>query len=86
MLSGRNNIALMSRTKRIYNNPRIKAARYNLDDKEIHLCHGIPFTWRSWICMGRCPMCRDPSKEPKAIRNKNKADLRLQLKHELTDH
>ncbi len=73
----------MSRTRRIYNNPRIKAARYNLDDDEKHICHGIPFTRRSWICMGRCPMCRDPKREPRAIRRKNDEELRFMLKNEI---
>ena len=72
----------MTRTKRIYNNPRIKAPRYNLDDGLPHIIHGIPFTKRSWICMGRCPECSDPKKEPKAVRRKNKEDLRLRLRQE----
>lgn len=43
----------MSHTKRIYNNPNIKKAqRYNVDDKEAHIIIGIPYTYRSWICMG----------------------------------
>ena len=71
----------MSRTRRIYNNPNLKkAARYNLDDGEIHICHGIPYTRRSWICMGNCPMCRDPKREPKLIRKQNKEQFRFQLK------
>ena len=73
----------MSRTKRIYNNPRIKAPRYNIDDGETHIVHGIPFTRRSWICMGRCPQCRSPEQEPKAIRRRNKDELRIQLSREL---
>ena len=72
----------MSRTKRIYNNPRIKAPRYNIDDGGSHIDHGIPYTKRSWICMGRCPQCRNPKQEPKAIRRRNKNELRIQLLRE----
>ena len=74
----------MSRTKRIYNNPRIKAPRYNIDDGELRIAHGIPYTKRSWICMGRCPQCRNPEQEPKAIRKRNKAELRIQLLREFS--
>ena len=74
----------MSHTRRIYNNPRLKKAqRFNLDDKEIHIFTGIPYTMRSWICMGRCPMCRDPNREPKLIRKRTKERLRFELKKEL---
>lgn len=73
----------MSRTKRIYNNPRIKAARYNLDDGEVHIQHGIPYTKRSWICMGKCSMCRNPKREPRIIRRQNNRELRLILSKEL---
>ena len=75
----------MSRTKRIYNNPSVKKApRYNLDDGETHIVHGIPFTRRSWICMGRCPQCRDPKQETKAVRRRAKDELRIQLLREFT--
>lgn len=75
----------MSHTKRIYNNPRLKKAqRYNIDDGNIHPIIGIPYTRRSWICMGRCPMCRDPNREPKLIRKRAKEQFRLELKNELT--
>ena len=73
----------MSRTRRIYNNSNIKAARYNLDDGQLHINHGIPYTKRSWICMGKCPECRDSKREPRNIRKKNKEELRFQLMHEL---
>jgi len=76
----------MSHTIRIYNNPRIKAPRYNVDDKEFYIPYGIPFTKRSWICMGHCPMCRDPNREPRLIRKRNKEQFRLQLKEELKCH
>lgn len=70
----------MSRTKRIYNNPNLKkTVRFNIDENE-HYNGGIPFTKRSRICMGECPMCRDPKKEPKVVRRKNKNELRFELK------
>lgn len=76
----------MSHTKRIYNNPRLKKAqRFNLDDGEIHLSVGIPLTRRSWICMGRCPMCRDPDREPRLIRKRTKEQFRFDLESELDD-
>lgn len=74
----------MSHTRRIYNNPKLnKAQRFNIDDGEIHLWIGIPYTIRSWICMGRCPMCRDPNREPRLLRKRRKEHLRLELKSEL---
>jgi hypothetical protein len=74
----------MSHTRRIYNNPRIKKAqRFNIDDGEIHLWVGIPFTKRSFICMGRCKMCRDPNREQRLIRKRKKEQLRFELKSEL---
>lgn len=85
----------MSRTKRIYNNPRLKKTqRYYIDNppqdnilsewaKGTMLDVGIPFTKRSWICMGRCPMCRNPKREPRAIRRRLKTQLRYELPKEL---
>lgn len=74
----------MSHTKRIYNNPRIKKAqRYNIDDGEIHPIVGIPYTYRSFICMGKCRMCRDPNREPRLIRKRIREQLRFDLKEEL---
>ena len=71
----------MSRTRRIYNNPNLKkTVRFNIDKNE-HYNGGIPFTKRSWICMGKCAMCRDPEKEPKGIRRKLKNELRYELKY-----
>ncbi len=76
----------MSHTKRIYNNPRVKKAqRVNIDDGNSHMLVGIPLTRRSHICMGRCPMCRDPNKEPRLIRKRLKEQFRLDLKKELDD-
>ncbi len=83
----------MTRTMRIYNNPNIKKAqRYNLDDMNdihpllgIHINQqvGIPYTRQSWICMGKCKMCRDKNKEPKLIRKRNKEQFRFELKLEM---
>ena len=74
----------MSHTLRIYNNPRLKKAqRFNLDDGGIHIEAGIPYTWRSYICMGRCNMCRDPNKERRLIRKRTKEQFRFELKDEL---
>ena len=76
----------MSHTLRIYNNPRLKKAqRFNIDDREIHLWIGIPYTRRSFICMGRCKMCRDPNREPRLVRKRTKEQLRFDLKSELND-
>ena len=75
----------MSRTERIYNNPRLKKTqRYNLDDKEIHIIVGIPLTRRSWICMGKCPMCRDKNREPRLIRKRTKEQFRDMMEKELS--
>lgn len=75
---------LTSRTKRIYNNPRLKKAqRFNLDDGLLHIWIGIPLTYRSWICMGKCRMCRDPNREPRLIRKRLKEQFRFDLKNEL---
>ena len=74
----------MSHTLRIYNNPRLKKAqRFNLDDGEIHVEAGIPLTIKSWICMGRCKMCRDPNRETRLIRRRTKEQFRFELKSEL---
>ena len=70
----------MSRTKRIYNNPRLKAPRYNLDDDIPQIAHGIPYTVRSWVCMGHCRHCRDPNKDRRVIRKRNKEQFRLESK------
>lgn len=74
----------MTRTKRIYNNPRVKKTpRYNVDNDE-YVHTGLPFTHRSWICMGNCHMCRDPKKEPKTIRKRIKQELRTELIREFS--
>ncbi len=85
----------MTHTERIYNNPRIhKAQRYNLDDEtDIHPVLGshvnrqvgIPLTRRSWLCMGKCPQCRDPNREPSLIRKRTKEQFRYELREELKD-
>ncbi len=84
----------MSHTLRIYNNPRLKKTqRYNLDDMSdihpllnIHISShiGIPYTRRSWICMGKCPQCRNPKKEPRKLRRQRKELLRFNLKEEIS--
>ena len=73
----------MSHTKRIYNKRLKKAQRFNLDDGKIHLFVGIPLTIRSWICMGRCPMCRDHNREPRLMRKRTKEQFRFELESEL---
>ena len=75
----------MSHTKRIYNRRLKKAQRFNLDDGEIHPFIGIPLTIRSWICMGRCVMCRDSNKEPRLLRKRAKEQCRFELKSEFVD-
>lgn len=74
----------MSHTRRIYNNPRLKKAqRFNLDDGKMHMFVGIPLTIRSWICMGRCPMCKDHNRDSRLIRKRTKEQFRFELKSEL---
>lgn len=76
----------MSHTRRIYNNPKLKKAqRFNLDDGKMHLFVGIPLTKKSFVCMGRCKMCRDPNREPRLIRKRLKEQFRLELKKELSN-
>lgn len=78
----------MTRTKRIYNRRLKKAQRRDLSLPNcingvwVYKC-GIPLTWRSYICMGMCKMCRDPNKETKLIRKRRKEQLRFDLKSEL---
>lgn len=43
---------------------------------------GFPLTWRSFICMGRCKMCRDHNKDPKLLRKRRKEQFRFDLKNE----
>ncbi|NOR84535.1 hypothetical protein GQ473_00310 [archaeon] len=72
----------MTRTRRIYNNPNLKKTpRSHIDEGE-YIPRGIPFTRRSWICMGMCRGCRDPEKDPRAIRNKMKSQFKFQLMYE----
>ena len=76
----------MARTKRIYNNPRLKKTpRYNLDDNTFQPVYGIPYTWRSWICMGHCSMGRDPNCESRIIRKRLKMEIRRDLDEEFKD-
>ncbi len=76
----------MSHTKRIYNKPLKKAQRFNLDDGKMHLFVGIPLTRRSWVCMGRCPMCRDHNRDPRLVRKRTKEQFRFELKSELESY
>lgn len=75
----------MSHTQRIYNRRLKKAQRFNIDDGEIHIFVGVPLTRRSWICMGRCRMCRDPNRERKLIRKRTREQFRLELRSELDE-
>lgn len=75
----------MAHTQRIYNRRLKKAQRFNIDDGEMHPFVGIPLTRRSWICMGRCIMCRDHNREPRLIRKRTKEQFRLELRSELDD-
>lgn len=77
----------MSHTKRIYNR-RLKKARRDLSLPSyvngIYINKvGFPYTWRSYICMGMCKMCRDPNKETKLIRKRRKEQFRFEKKCEL---
>jgi hypothetical protein len=81
----------MTRTKRIYNRRLKKAQRYDRDNPildesgyiRLDSCIGVPFTWRSYICMGMCKMCRDPNREPRLIRKRRKEQFRFESKREL---
>ena len=81
----------MTHTKRIYHRRLKKAQRFNWDEPildesgyfRMDHCVGIPFTRRSFICMGRCPMCRDPNREPKLVRKRRKEQFRFDLQNEL---
>lgn len=50
-----------------------KTQRYNLhvsgyDSNGVSINHvGAPFTWRSYLCMGNCRMCKDQIKTDKEI-------------------
>ena len=86
MLNNKSEVIKMSHTIRIYNNPRLKKAqRFNIDDGDIHMWVGIPYTRRSFICMGRCRMCRDPNREPRLMRKRVKEQFRFELRSEMND-
>ena len=82
----------MSNTIRIYNKLNLKKTqRYNLDDiikkfKEGDITcivnNGIPFTRRSWICMGNCKYCKENANSTKHRRLIYKNELALELKEE----
>lgn len=73
----------MSHTIRIYNKRLKKAQRFNLDDGNMHLAIGIPLTRRSWVCMGKCRICRDRNREPRLVRKRTKEQFRLELRREM---
>ena len=80
----------MSHTIRIYNRRLRKAQRYDLNKPImgefgiiVNPSTGIPYTFRSYICMGRCSFCRDPNKETRLIRKRKKEQFRFDLKKEL---
>ena len=79
---------IMSHTKRIYNRRLKKAQRYDLEDpiyiKGIYISRvGFPLTWRSFICMGHCHMCKDHTKDQRLLRKKRSEQFRFDLKNEL---
>ena len=41
---------------------------------------------RSWVCMGRCPQCRDKNREPSLIRKRTKEEFRYELQLEGLSH
>jgi len=83
----------MTHTIRIYNNPNLKKTqRYNVDDKTnvdpllgclLSYPVGIPYTRRSWICMGHCESCRDHNKDQRKLRKQRKEQFRFELKNEV---
>lgn len=82
----------MSNTIRIYNKLNLKKTqRYNLDKiikkfKEGDITcignTGIPFTIRSWICMGNCKYCKEDANSTKHRRLNYEKELVLELKEE----
>lgn len=75
----------MTHTKRIYNNPNLKKTpRSHIDEGE-YIPRGIPLTYHSYICMGRCRMCRNPTREPRLLRKQRKEQFRWQLRYELNN-
>lgn len=89
----------MGHTIRIYNRKNLKKTpRYNLDDprytgdlktsmeKQLPIphCNGMPLTHRSWICMGKCPMCTDPDNEPSHKRKVRKQEFKKTIEDEIS--
>ena len=83
----------MSKTIRIYNRKNLKKTpRYDLDEinrkfKETddisYITNiGLPYTKKSWICMGHCSCCKDQSNSTKHRRLNYKKELALELKEE----
>ena len=90
----------MSDTNRIYNRKNLKKTpRYNLDDprftgnlkdvvrKGLVIPHhvGMPLTHRSWICMGKCPQCRDSDLDPRHQRKIRQREFARTLSMEMED-
>lgn len=80
---------IMSRTKRIYNRKLKKAQRYNIhssgyDNNGVRINNvGIPFTFRSFLCMGHCRIHRkNPGLDQKTLRKKRKEQFRFDLRNE----
>ena len=89
----------MSDTLRIYNRINLKKTpRYNLDDprftgnlkdvveKGLVIPHqvGFPLTYRSWICMGHCPMCRNHDLDQRHLRKVRKREFARILPEEMS--
>jgi hypothetical protein len=78
---------LMTNTIRIYNRRLKKAQRYDLrrsgyDSNGVSINHvGIPFTWRSYICMGNCRIHKDHTKDQRLLRKKRSEQFRFDLKN-----
>jgi len=89
-------MGFMSRTRRIYNNPRLKKTqRFYWDAPEIvderggviipinNVIVGFPYTKYRQLCMGRCSMCRDAKKEQRTLRKQRKEQFRFDLMEEM---
>ena len=79
----------MSHTKRIYNRKLKKVQRYNIhssgyDNNGVRINDvGIPFTWRSFLCMSHCRIHRkNPGLDQKTLRKKRKEQFRFDLRNE----
>ena len=84
----------MSHTKRIYNRRLKKAQRFNWDAPPIkneigiiinNNIVGIPYTRRSFICMGHCRGYKDHSKDQWKLRKQRKEQFEFEIKKELNN-